>query len=152
MIIFEGQITGECLKEYKKMHKIEVFIALISLFLSWIIVNALVTYISNIDWFAMLVISICYLCASLFLAVMLYVRSKPWNKICIDSTNNTISFSRSKKAICIKLDIISTVEDRGEFYSIPEIDTAVLCQKSLLVEGTIEEFENLFEGKIIRKY
>lgn len=152
MIIFEGQITGECLKEYKKMHKIEVFIALISLFLSWIILNALVIYISNIDWFAMLVISVCYFCASLFLAVMLYVRSKPWNKICIDSTNNTISFSRSKKVICIKLDKISTVEDRGEFYSIPEIDTAVLCQKSLLVEGTIEEFEKLFEGKIIRKY
>ena len=151
MIVFEGQITGECLKEYKKMHKIEVFIALISLFFSWIIVNALAIYISNNEWFAMLVISICIFCASLFLVVILYVRSKPWNKICIDSTNNTISFSRSKKVTCIKLDKISTVDDRGEFYSIPEIDTAVLCQKSLLVEGTIEEFEKLFDGKIIKK-
>ncbi len=152
MIIFEGQITGECLKEYKKMHKIEVFIALISLLLSWIIANALAIYISKNAWFTMLAISICILCASLFFAVVLYVRSKPWNKICIDSTNNTISFSRSKKATCIKLDKISTIDDMGEFYSIPEIDTAVLCQKSLLVEGTIEEFEKLFEGKIIKKH
>ena len=150
MIIFEGQITGECLKEYKKMHKIEVFIALISLFLTWIIANALAIYISNIEWFAMPVISICIFCASLFFAIVLYVRSKPWNKICIDSTNNTISFSRSKKVTRIKLDKISTIDDMGEFYSIP-VDTAVLCQKSLLVEGTIEEFERLFEGKIIKK-
>ena len=28
---------------------------------------------------------------------------------------------------------------------------AIICQKDLLVEGTIEEFENIFAGKIVRK-
>ena len=27
-----------------------------------------------------------------------------------------------------------------------------ICQKDLIIEGTIEEFEKLFEDKIVRKY
>lgn len=31
------------------------------------------------------------------------------------------------------------------------VNRAIICQKDLLVEGTIEEFENIFAGKIVRK-
>lgn len=44
----------------------------------------------------------------------------------------------------------------GEFYDIIfYFSNKVLnciCQKDLIVEGTMEEFEKLFEDKIVRKY
>ena len=31
-----------------------------------------------------------------------------------------------------------------------DMDNSIVCQKNLLVEGSIEEFEELFRGKIIK--
>ena len=56
------------------------------------------------------------------------------------------------------IDTVAVVIDCGEWYHIswnrkvgfgPE---RFICQKDLLTHGTIEEFEKLFEGKIVRKY
>ncbi len=52
-------------------------------------------------------------------------------------------------------DKVKRVTDRGNFYEIefyfpPKMVTCI-CQKDLLVSGTIEEFEKLFEDKIQRK-
>lgn len=48
------------------------------------------------------------------------------------------------------------VYDKGEFYDIifpiGNYSEKFVCQKNLLVKGTIEEFEALFEGKIERRY
>lgn len=45
--------------------------------------------------------------------------------------------------------------DYGEWYSLffpfGKITAVFVCQKNLLVQGTLEEFEALFEGKIVRK-
>jgi len=45
--------------------------------------------------------------------------------------------------------------DYGEFYHIVfpfgKISEVFICQKSLLTSGILEEFEALFEGKIVRK-
>ena len=50
---------------------------------------------------------------------------------------------------------ITKVEDYGEYYYLFvhrwESTHGIVCQKDLLVEGTLEEFEKLFAGKIIRK-
>ena len=50
---------------------------------------------------------------------------------------------------------IKKILDYGEFYDIifyfPNKVLNCICQKDLLVEGTIEEFEKLFEDKIVRK-
>jgi len=46
------------------------------------------------------------------------------------------------------------VLDRGEYYEIVfpfgKVSDKFICQKSLLVRGTLKEFEALFEGKIVR--
>ena len=51
---------------------------------------------------------------------------------------------------------VKKVLDYGEFYDIifyfPNKVLNCICQKDLIVEGTIEEFEKLFEDKIMRKY
>lgn len=47
------------------------------------------------------------------------------------------------------------VKDHGEFYEIVypvgKVSDKFICQKSLLTQGTLEEFEALFKGKIVRK-
>jgi len=63
--------------------------------------------------------------------------------------------SLDKKSHLKSVEDVKKVIDMGscyyiKFYFPPEIATC-FCQKDLLVEGTIEEFEKLFEGKIVRK-
>jgi len=51
---------------------------------------------------------------------------------------------------------VKKVYDYGEFYFISfyfgKISCYFICQKSLLTQGTIEDFEKLFDGKIVKKY
>lgn len=50
---------------------------------------------------------------------------------------------------------VKRVLDVGEWYYIifkfGDISTSWVCQKDLLTKGTIEDFENLFENKLVRK-
>ena len=53
------------------------------------------------------------------------------------------TFRLASEATCVK--------DYGEFYQVfYGIMRFPVCQKDLLVSGTLEEFEALFEGKIVR--
>ena len=53
------------------------------------------------------------------------------------------------------LEDVKRVEDHGEWYylvfPVGKTSTSFVCQKDLLVKGTIEEFEKLFENKIVCK-
>lgn len=50
---------------------------------------------------------------------------------------------------------VKNVYDHGEFYDLVfpfgKISGKFICQKNLLTEGTLAEFEALFDGKIVRK-
>lgn len=50
---------------------------------------------------------------------------------------------------------VKAVHDYGEFYEIiPKnifVFSAFICQKDLLTNGTLEEFETLFDGRIMQK-
>lgn len=50
---------------------------------------------------------------------------------------------------------VKNVYDHGEFYDLVfpfgKISDKFICQKNLLTEGTLAEFEALFDGKIVRK-
>jgi hypothetical protein len=54
-----------------------------------------------------------------------------------------------------ELEHVKKVVDYGDWYHIffcfPHKSLAFLCQKDLLVEGTIEEFEEIFEEVMVRK-
>lgn len=68
----------------------------------------------------------------------------------IITLNNNL-LQNNTKTIALKK--VKKVVDENEFYSIiyQDYSNCLICQKSLLTKGTIEEFEKLFEGKIIRK-
>ena len=53
----------------------------------------------------------------------------------------------------IEMERIRKVIDYGEWYAIifRGISNAVICQKELLIEGTLEEFETAFQGKLKRR-
>jgi len=72
--------------------------------------------------------------------------------VCI--TDKVIQKTQYKQPmLTLEIDQVKRVRDDGKYYSIiyADISNAIICQKSLLVEGTLEEFEALFEGKIVRK-
>ena len=53
-----------------------------------------------------------------------------------------------------KLTDINKIIDYGECYFISfkkNFTGSIICQKNLIVKGTLEDFENLFKGKIVRK-
>lgn len=59
--------------------------------------------------------------------------------------------NHAEREICF----VKKVVDEGDWYNIifyfPHKLSCCICQKNLLVKGTIEEFEEFFEGKIVRK-
>ena len=68
---------------------------------------------------------------------------------------NQIVSSGEKVTEVKNLNQVKNVVDFGEWYKIffifPYKSQRFVCQKDLLVQGTIEEFEAVFEGKIVRK-
>ena len=73
-------------------------------------------------------------------------------KICIDG--ETISCDIGGQLESIFLEDIKEIHDYGDFYSFMftngQYTPHFVCQKDLLAKGTIEDFETLFEGKIIK--
>ena len=64
-------------------------------------------------------------------------------------------FFANGKSQTKSVDKVKRVTDRGNFYEIdfhfpPKMATCI-CQKDLLVAGTIEEFEDIFKDKLVRK-
>ena len=70
------------------------------------------------------------------------------------SEDGIITSVRPKFKAVASIDDVTKVLDEGEWYQIcvaPYEIGNYLCQKDLLVEGSIEEFEKIFNGKIVRK-
>lgn len=69
--------------------------------------------------------------------------------------DNTIVYISDKFTESKIVDDIREVRDYGEFYvllfSFGNYSDKFICQKSLISKGSLEEFESLFEGKIVRK-
>ena len=62
---------------------------------------------------------------------------------------------RTQKGVESKsINDVKTVKDYGEFYVIDfpvgNVSTHFICQKNLIVEGSLKEFEELFGNKLVR--
>ena len=80
-------------------------------------------------------------------------QEKP-TKAFVDLEEETVVVEGNKFEKFRMISDVSKVEDWGEFYYIvfpsPKKDTSFIFQKDLITQGTIEEFESIFEGKIVR--
>lgn len=151
MITFDGKITSECLKKLNKIRNIELTVVVISILVAFCITNIIAVVILKNTYFSLVIVTLCTLGVLPLLAIKLHRRYRLYDKISIDIVNNAINIRKGNKKKQIPINDINEIHDMGMFYYLPETTDIVLCQKSLLVEGTIEEFEKLFEGKIIKK-
>ena len=147
MIIFEGKLSGQALKSCNKKIRKEIAIVLT-------IISIIVLFIwCSIFGFDLKVLYPVAVLAALFITCILVcnkINTKVF-KIIVDPDERTVVYeAKNEKEHFLMFDDIKSVYDYGEYYHFLQGDM-FLCQKTLLVRGTLEEFENLFEGKIIRK-
>ena len=96
----------------------------------------------------------------LVIALIVSVRAKKnffeWKfDIFIDDSNIKTIFNHQNGAVTnTPVKKIKKIIDYGEYYLLFlfrwDASHSIICQKDLLIEGSIEEFEKLFEGKIKR--
>ena len=157
MIVFSGVVSDEIQAKTMKMrHQ--------SFFRLYAISSGVIIIISGILWFFFWRESIqewIILSGALLAVVILLELWNPRKKlpfrweynITIDSENIVVESPIWPKPLQKPMKKIKKVLDAGDCYYIiyADINNCIVCQKNLIKEGTIEEFETLFEGKIVRK-
>ena len=149
MIEFEGKVSKSVTKHImRKFLMVGIIVDIIVLLLG---VSFFVSI--GMNWVVSLIISFSSASISIVISVCSVKEALPL-RICIED-DQTISGTYANGYGTRKLDQVKKVIDYGDFYDI----TFVLlyrwrncvCQKDLITQGTIEEFEQLFEDKIVRK-
>ena len=156
MIVFNGYISGKAEKRFidkKRNFLLFIFCQ------SFILVSPL--------WFGFtsrsnpIIAVVLYLFLFISILVLILVcsynkkensKEKP-NKIYTDGQQITaISESNVETK---RIDWVKQVIDHGEFYELTfmfgRMSHTFICQKDLLVEGTLKDFEALFKGKLVKK-
>lgn len=153
MITFEGELSSLCRYFIIKQAKKRTLVTLLSICCLLIILFIfLALFVSSGYWFSIVGVAI----------IPLYCIF-PLPKEKIDSLMPIKILIDENKIVCKYKDfteekLVSNVKkviDYGDFYHIIfgiNFNSKFICQKDLIKEGTLEKFENLFEGKIIRKH
>lgn len=151
MIVFEGQISGKC-KEgvLRRGAKISFIGGLIT---SILFAIPTVVFAIKTDWIVLLFFLV--LIPFPFLAAIppkekYYPTIFP-SKVIIDTQTGRITTQSSQFFAESSIAEVVKVLDKGEWYLIyvKSKDERFICQKDLLINGTLEEFEKVFKGKII---
>lgn len=160
MLEFKGELSDICKKFIlKEQSIIGLIVALIVVILGIVII---VTVACIFNWMELL-----FFLIPLILIVPIIAGAPYWQK------NKTLEIASPQRIVIVEKDdrlyvtlgkptrtiekslqSIKSVEDNGDWYYLklryPKIG-GFICQKDLIKQGTIEEFETLFQGKIIRR-
>lgn len=163
MIEFKGQVSKRC-QQYISHMEGKMGLVGSSWAILLIMIPTTVILFIYMPLIRFVTLPICILFSALVLFLVYY---SPFMKstfpmiiptrIVIDDEGNITSYGE-KFEISNPIDTVFVVFDCGEWYHISwnrKIgfgSERFVCQKDLLTEGSIEEFEKLFEGKIVRKY
>ena len=156
MIEFNGTITGRAEKFlWKKSRKLGLGILAVSF--SLIFIPVLIICINTDYWDLMIGFSA--LCASTFLLTFIPKTKKEKEKLLPNKIFTDVEYIVCQTKIGLEefklISDASKLIDYGDFYFISfpvgNLSDSFVCQKNLLTNGTLEEFEALFEGKIERK-
>ena len=154
MIKFDGYISGSAetrfLKQYRRYNRNCVIIAVLILMpgtVLWaLIMNSraiLNAYLAGMILFPLVP------CAPLNRKE---IKERVPNKVFV--VDNYITSITDKIKETRKLDDVKCVRDFGEFYEFVfppfKLSARFVCQKNLLSEGSIDEFEAIFKDKIVR--
>ena len=156
MIDFKGELTGKSRKFLlKKQSKIQVIAFSLSLIVVFPVILALaIRFSMSIIW--------CYLGISILILILTSLPSDKKSqktfmpiRVYVDLEDEVIVHECETCERFHGLDTVKAVYDYGEWYYFKFYfsarDLYFVCQKDLLAEGTLEEFETLFADKIVRK-
>ena len=158
MIEFVGHLTGYAFKYYKKtMIKTSQIVFLIGFGIAMPIMFFVFNLIGSVDLESILFAASVCLLSAIFLPypILKFAKGDVTRRIYInDGLVSAVSCEgRTRSAqICA----IKKVKDFGDYYAmtLPGICAIVsvyfICEKDLLTNGTIEQFEDLFDGKLVR--
>ena len=154
MIDFKGYLTGKTEKHYHKRNKLFSWILMTAALLA--LLPGTISISITIKMYILLIINVFGLV--IVPLITLIPDSKKTRK---EMTPKRITFEDGV-ITCVAdkyveqktIDSVKLVRDYGDFYELVfpfgNISMKFICQKDLLVSGSIEEFEALFEGKIVR--
>lgn len=151
MIEFKGEISEECLKY---LHKKETNDGRI-----------LGSIMSSIAIIVVIIIACTWRIEALILAIMpivffimVYIPQKGIEDRApkrISIEENLLVFESEKFSAIREIEEVKAVIDLGDWYYIslyfPHKWGYYVCQKDLITQGTLEEFEALFEDKLVRR-
>ncbi len=154
MIEFNDELTNECKKYYDKLFAKIVLI--ISVVISLIfIIPSIFLYFHNDLFLIVIVVAIIF---PFFVLISLKTKATSYTMPNLVQINDNNEFIIKCKNLRYTKNIneIKCVYDYGKWYLFKvknSLDvTRFVCQKDLIKVGNIEEFEKLFQGKIIKKY
>ena len=157
MIVFSGVVSDEIQAKTMKMrHQ--------SFFRLYAISSGVIIIINGILWFLFwresirewIILSGALLAVVILLGVWNPRKKLPFRweyNITIDSENIVVESPIWPNPLQKPMKKIKKVLDVGDCYYIiyGDISNCIVCQKNLIQEGTIEEFEALFQEKIVRQ-
>lgn len=151
MIEFKGTISGQTLKLHASRYRnLFVFSSLIVSLLMLLLFGGRYFYrniILIVDGLGLpLLFLICPSCIWRLLAP---------NRVYVDLKNRTMVSEINKVGeVFVELDNVVEVKDHGEFYTFKfnfrRNQLRFIAQKDLITQGTIEEFEEVFEEVLVR--
>ena len=155
MVVFDGYLTGAAKYYYRR--RVEAFGRKLLLFAMLVVLPVIVMFAVWIkSWGVLLGYIIIYFAVPPI--ITLCRREKEWlaltpKKIIAEDDYLICSTDKCTEAKAIA--DVKLVRAFDEFYEIVfpfgNFSEKFICQKDLLVKGTLEEFEALFEGKIEKK-
>ena len=163
MIEFNGPITEENqLNRMKKVNKKEIQIFIFGLIFIWIVAIAIGLPLKILQdlWGELILCSVILLVVTFLSAktpkkIVLRFRLSPHIVITEEDLSLELWKNGGKVWRTRKLSRVKKVLDCGEVYYIifkfGDITNAWICQKDNIINGTIEDFETLFQSKIVRK-
>ena len=163
MIEFNGPITEENqLNRMKKVNKKEIQIFIFGLIFIWIVAIAIGLPLKILQdlWGELILCSVILLVVTFLSAktpkkVVLRFRLSPHIVITEEDLSLELWSNGEKVWRTRKLSKVKKVLDCGEVYYIifkfGDITNSWICQKNNIISGTIEEFESLFQSKIIKE-
>lgn len=152
MIVFEGQISGKCKKDVlRRSAKISFIGGLITSIIFAIPTVVLALKIDLIFFLFFLVLIPFPFLAAIPPKEKYYPVTFP-SKITIDTRTGEMIAQSSQFYAESSIAEVVKVLDKGEWYLIyvESKDGRFICQKNLLTNGTLDEFEKIFRDKIIK--
>lgn len=150
MIKFDGELSTKCrLYAINRDRRLLLYVMII-LMTPLVVLNIIMAL--NINIFLLLFVPIFLI---VIIASYLYKPKVQKSMLChIEINEEIITMEVDEKYSERKICDVKRIIDYGEFYVIEFYFPGVLyivCQKKLIVEGTLDEFEHFFDVKIIKK-